>query len=128
FGYEFQKRIKLYALNSFKASFGYLWKESIRKEHELNVTSINFVSPNGVTPLYREQMDADPTGTLAKVIEKQLIFGPTYSFTFTNTMRKRKPNTFYYKGSADVAGTLAGLVTGANVKSGDTVKIFDVAF
>lgn len=127
-GYEFQKRQQLYALNSFKASFGYLWKESIRKEHELNVTQINFVSPNGVTDLYRERMAADSTGTLAKVIEKQLIFGPTYSYTYTNTMRKRKKNTFYYKGSADVAGTIAGLVTGANVKQGDTVKIFDVAF
>lgn len=127
-GYEFQKRMQLYALNSFKASFGYLWKESVRKEHELNVTSINFVSPNGITDLYRERMEADDTGTLAKVIEKQLIFGPTYSFTYTNTMRKRKPNTFYYKGSADVAGTIAGLVTGANVKQGDTVRVFDVAF
>lgn len=127
-GYEFQKRIKLYALNSFKASFGYLWKESVRKEHELNVTQINFVSPNGVTDLYREQIAQDQTGTLSKVIEKQLIFGPTYSFTYTNTMRKRKLNTFYYKGSADVAGTIAGLVTGANVKKGDTIKIFDVPF
>jgi outer membrane protein assembly factor BamA len=100
----------------------------VRKEHELNVTQINFVSPNGVTDLYRQQMLEDETGTLAKVIEKQLIFGPTYSYTYTNTMRKHKKNTFYYKGSADVAGTIAGLVTGANVKRGDTVKIFDVAF
>jgi outer membrane protein insertion porin family len=127
-GYEFQKRMQLYALNSFKASFGYLWKENVRKEHELNVTQLNFVSPNGVTDLYRQQMEEDQTGTLAKVIEKQLTFGPTYSFTYTNTMRKRKKNTFYYKGSADVAGTIAGLVTGANVKQGDTVRIFDVAF
>lgn len=127
-GYEFQKRMKLYALNSFKASFGYLWKEDIRKEHELNVTQINFVSPNGITPEYREQMEADSTGTLARVIEKQLIFGPTYSYTFTNTMRKRRINTFYYKASFDVAGTIAGLVTGANAKKGDTIKIFDVPF
>lgn len=127
-GYEFQKRIKLYALNSFKASFGYLWKEDIRKEHEFNVTQINFVSPNGVTDLYREQIAQDQTGTLAKVIDKQLIFGPNYSFTLTNTMRKRKRHTFYYKGSLDVAGTFAGLLSGANVKQGDTVKVFDVAF
>ena len=128
FGYEFQKRMKLYALNSFKASFGYLWKENIRKEHELNVTQINYVSPNGISDLYRQQIEDDETGTLAKVIEKQLIFGPTYSFTYTNTMRRHKKNTFYYKGSADLAGTIAGLVTGANVKKGDTVRIFDVAF
>ncbi|RZJ31864.1 MAG: hypothetical protein EOO48_00735 [Flavobacterium sp.] len=127
-GYEFQKRIKLYALNSFKGSFGYLWKEDIYREHELNVTQINYVSPNGVSEEYMQKMAADPTGTLAKVIEKQLIFGPTYSYTFTNTMRKRKVNTFYYKGSLELAGTLAGLITGANVKQGDTVRLFNVPF
>jgi outer membrane protein insertion porin family len=127
-GYEFQKRMQLYALNSFKTSFGYLWKENIRKEHELNVTQINYVSPNGVTDLYKQQIEEDETGTLEKVIEKQLIFGPTYSFTYTNTMRKRKLNTFYYKGSVDVAGTIAGLVSGANVKKGDTIKIAGVPF
>ena len=31
--YEYQNRIKLYALNSIKPSFGYLWKNNIRKEH-----------------------------------------------------------------------------------------------
>jgi outer membrane protein insertion porin family len=125
-GYEFQKRIQLYALNSFKTSFGYIWKENIRKEHELNVTEINYVSPNGVTDLYRQEIEENPS--LEKVIEKQLIFGPTYSYTFTNTMRKRQINTFYYKGGLSLAGTIAGLITGANVKKGDTVTIANVPF
>ena len=65
---------------------------------------------------------------LRKVIEKQLIFGPTYSYTYTNTLQKRKKNTFYYKGSIDLAGNIAGLVSGANVQKGDTIKLFDVPF
>ena len=32
-GYEFQKRMKLYSLNSFKTSFGYLFKEFRYKIH-----------------------------------------------------------------------------------------------
>jgi len=127
-GYEFQKREKLYALNSFKASFGYLWKENIRKEHQLNITEINYVSPTGVTELYRQQIAEDITGTLQKVIDKQLIFGPTYSYTYTNTMRTNKKHTIYYKGAVDVVGTIAGLATGANVKKGDTTKVLGVAF
>ncbi|TGD59519.1 translocation and assembly module lipoprotein TamL [Flavobacterium humi] len=125
-GYEFQKREQLYALNSFKGSFGYLWKENIRKEHQLNITDIHYVSPNNVTNLYKEQIAVNPT--LAKVIEKQLIFGPTYSYTYTNTMETAKKHTIYYKGTLDVAGTLAGLISGANVKKGDTTKVFGVAF
>lgn len=124
--YEYQNREKLYSLNSFRGSFGYLWKEDITKEHQLNVTDITFVSPTNVTDLYRQQIVDNPS--LEKVIEKQLIFGPSYSYTFTNTMRKRRKHTFYYKGSVDLSGTLAGLFTGANIKKGDTIKLFDVPF
>lgn len=122
--YEFQNRTQLYSLNSFNASFGYLWRESIRKEHQLNVMDITYVSPNNVTPEYQEDIDEDPA--LGKIIEKQLIFGPTYSYTYTNTMQKRKKNTFYFNGELDLAGNITGLITGANIKKKDTVKIFDV--
>lgn len=124
--YEYQNRRKLYSLNSFTAQFGYLWKEDARKEHELNVTEITYVSPTNVSDEYKQSMIETPA--LAKVIEKQLIFGPTYTFTFTNAMRKWKRHTFFYKGSVDLAGTVAGLVTGADVTKGDTVKIFNVPF
>ncbi|HYD92101.1 MAG TPA: BamA/TamA family outer membrane protein, partial [Flavobacterium sp.] len=50
------------------------------------------------------------------------------SYMYTNTMRKRRKHTFYYKGSLDLAGNIAGLVTGANVKQGDTTKVLGVAF
>ena len=125
-GYEFQNRIKLYSLQTFKGSFGYLWKESEQKEHLFNVTEITYASPQNVTPLYQEQILGNPS--LGKVIEKQLIFGPTYSFTFTNTLERRKKNTFYYKGTIDLAGNVAGLVTGANIRKGDTIKLFNVPF
>ncbi|HQZ24267.1 MAG TPA: BamA/TamA family outer membrane protein [Flavobacterium sp.] len=124
--YEYQNRTQLYALNSFKTSFGYLWKDNIRKEHQLNVVDITYVSPNNVTAEYEEDILEDPA--LGKVIEKQLIFGPTYSYTFTNTMQKRKKNTFYFNGEVDLAGNVTGLATSANVKQGDTIKIFDVPF
>ncbi|MDI6050042.1 BamA/TamA family outer membrane protein [Flavobacterium sp. XS2P24] len=125
-GYEFQNRTKLYSLQTFKGSFGYLWKENERKEHLFNVTEITYASPENVTALYQEQILKNES--LGKVIEKQLIFGPTYSYTYTNTLQKRKKNTFYYKGSIDLAGNVAGLVSGANVRKGDTIKLFDVPF
>lgn len=125
-GYEYQARTRLYGLNSFKASFGYVWKENVRKEHRLNVMDINYVSPFNVSDLYREQMEINPN--LARIIERQLIFGPTYTFTYTNTMQESRKHTFYYQGHTDLAGNVTGLVTGADIDSGDPVKIFDVPF
>jgi len=122
--YEFQNRTQLYSLNSFNASFGYLWRENRRKEHQLNVMDITYVSPNNVTPEYLAEIEKDES--LGKVIEKQLIFGPVYQYTYTNTMQKRKKNTIYFNGELDLAGNVTGLLTGANIKKKDTVKIFDV--
>lgn len=130
--YEYQNRQKLYSLNSFKANFGYLWKDNPRVEHQLMVTDINYVSPTNVSAEYLQRIaeDKELSGNaispLEKVIEKQLIFGPTYSYTYTNTMQKRKRNTFYYKGSLELAGTVAGLVSGGD--SSDPSKIFNIPF
>lgn len=125
-GYEFQNRVKLYSLNTFKGSFGYLWKEEIRKEHQLNVIDITYVNSFNVSDLYRRQIDSIPS--LARVIEKQLIFGPTYSFTFTNTTETSKTHTFYYKGSIDLSATITGLIKNGNVQRGDTATILNVPY
>lgn len=124
-GYEFQNRTQLYTLNNFTASFGYLWKENARKEHELKVIDITLVSPANVTDLYRSQIKGNPY--LQRAVQEQLIFGPTYSYTYTNTMLP-KTNTMYYKGTLDLAGNITGLVTGANVKKGKQKEIFGVPF
>jgi hypothetical protein len=44
----------------------------------------------------------------------------------TPTRYKKRKNT-YYKGTIDLAGN-AGLVSGANIRKGDTIKLFDVPF
>ncbi|ASW75912.1 hypothetical protein IQ37_08170 [Chryseobacterium piperi] len=124
-GYEFQNRTQLYTLNNFTASFGYVWKENARKEHELKVIDITLVSPANVTSLYRTQIENSPY--LQRAIEKQLIFGPTYSYTYTNTMLPQT-NTIYYKGTVDLAGNITGLITGANARKGKQKEIFGVPF
>lgn len=125
-GYEYQVRQQLYTLASAKGSFGYLWKENVRKEHQFTVLDVNYVRPTNVSELYKQEILGNRA--LGRVIERQLIFGPTYSYTYTNTMQTAKKNTFYYKGTLDLAGTAAGLISGANVRKGDTVKIFGVPF
>ena len=112
-GYEFQNRTKYYTLNNFTGSFGYVWKENARKEHDLKVIDITLVSPANVTEEYMIKSANNPA--MRRIVDKQLIFGPTYSYTYTNTMLP-KTNTIYYKGTLDLAGNITGLVTGADVK------------
>ncbi|MBW3519749.1 BamA/TamA family outer membrane protein [Flavobacterium sp. NKUCC04_CG] len=125
-GYEFQNRTKLYALHSFKGSFGYLWKEDIKKEHELNIIDINYVSPEKVSDLYQQEIVDNPS--LQHVLDKQLIFGPKYSYTYTNTMQKFKKNTIYYKGILDLSANLTGLLMKASEEDGEQKSILGVPF
>lgn len=125
-GYEYQNRTQLYSLQTFKASFGYLWKENERKDHELNISEITFASPSNVTDLYNSKILANPA--LQKVIDKQLIFGPTYAFTYSNMMQKNKKHTIYNRASADLSANLTGIFMSANQKEGDIKKIFGVPF
>ncbi|GEN68099.1 translocation and assembly module lipoprotein TamL [Chryseobacterium rhizosphaerae] len=124
-GYEFQNRTKYYTLNNFTGSFGYIWKENARKEHELKVIDITLVSPQKVTAAYDSISKINPA--MGRIVQKQLIFGPTYSYTYTNTMLPRT-NTFYYKGTLDLAGNITGLVTGANAKKDKQKEIFGIPF
>jgi outer membrane protein insertion porin family len=125
-GFEYQNRSQLYSLNTFRGSFGYLWKENTRKEHQLKLTEITYTNSSSVTPLYKEQIKQNQS--LQRVIDKQLIFGPSYSYTYTTTAETQKKNTIYYKGQVDLAGTIFGLFKKGDVLNGDTARIFQVPF
>lgn len=123
--YEYQLRTKLYALQTFNSSFGYLWKENERKEHHLNVLNVAFTSSNNVSDLYKSQIADNPS--LQRVIDKQLILGTTYSYTYTNTMVKNKKNNIYFRGSVDLSGNSTSLFLGAN-DSNNPKSILGVPF
>lgn len=124
-GYEFVLRTRWYNLHNFNASLGYTWKENIRKEHELKLIDATLVAPQNVSEAYLEYTVDKPY--LARAVEKQLIYGPTYAYTYTTTMLP-KTNTIYYRGFLDLAGNITGLLTGANAKKGDQKNIFGVPF
>jgi len=129
-GYEYQKRTELYTMHNFNAAFGYLWKENILKEHDLKVIDIVFITPETISEKYKKDMNDESNANAAalrRVVEKQLIFGPVYSYTFTNTMLPKK-HTMYYKGSADLSANLTGLISGANVNEGNEKTVLGVAF
>jgi len=123
--YEYQLRTQLYSLKTFNSSFGYLWKENEKKEHNLSLLNIAYASPNNVSELYQSQIAENPS--LQKVIDKQLIFGSTYSYTYTNTMLKNIRNNIYFKAGIDLSGNSMALLMGANDYN-NPKSIFGVPF
>jgi outer membrane protein assembly factor BamA len=124
--YDILNRTKLFSMNSFSFNFGYNWKENARKEHELIPFNITYVNPVNVTDEYLDA--AKQNSTLLRAVEKQFILGSTYSFTFNNVLGTQPANGFYFNGVVDLSGNIAGLLTNANVKKRDTVKIWNAPF
>ena len=126
-GYDVLARQKLFTLNSFRGEFGYVWKENIRKEHQLNLISINYVQPLNVNKKYRDSIDQKPL--LKRAIQEQFIIGSNYNFNYNQLVDKEKYATgMYFNGLLDLSGNLVGLINKGNVSKGDTARLFGVPF
>jgi outer membrane protein insertion porin family len=105
--YQLVSRGSLYNLNSFKAEFGYNWKENQHKEHTFNPISINYVKP---TIADREGLrDSLFSIGLRNILEPQFIIGSNYNFTYTNQMDDYRRNNTYFNGSIETGGNVWGL-------------------
>jgi len=125
-GYEQLNRSTLYTLNSFKAQYGYSWKEYIRKEHQLNPISITYVNPINITQLYRDSTLRNPT--LARITDRQFIIGSTYNYNYNQLLGSTNQTGLYFNGLLDIAGNILGLVTGANWKTNATINFLGSPF
>ncbi|HVG41104.1 MAG TPA: BamA/TamA family outer membrane protein, partial [Chitinophagaceae bacterium] len=126
-GYDILNRPKLYSVNSFRLALGYLWKESIEKQHEFYPISINYVQPLNVTKQYRDSIRKYPY--LRRVVDSQFILGSTYQYTFNQLATGvQKINSFYFNGSVDISGNVAGLLMGADATAGKQKRLFNARF
>jgi outer membrane protein assembly factor BamA len=124
-GYELFNRTDQYTLNSFKLNVGYVWKEHITKEHQLNLISVNYVHPLNITPEFQAELNGNIT--LQRSIEKQFIIGTNYNYNYNSQVRpNRKTHNLYLNANVDVSGNLVGLITGA--KASNRQLIFKVPF
>ncbi len=124
--YDILNKRKLYSLNSFRFSYGYNWKENIKKEHQLNPVAITYVQPLNVTQQYEDSVKNNPT--LAKTIEKQFILGTTYNYNYNGLIVDKPGGSIYLNGNLDLSGNIAGLLSGADIKNNKPVSIAGAQF
>jgi outer membrane protein assembly factor BamA len=106
-------RDTVYSLVSFKAEFGYNWKESARKEHNLNPISVNLVQPTERDSAALATLFLKTPG-LENTLEEQFIVGSNYNFTYSNQLEDRRRNTTYFFGGIETGGNLWGAFVSKN--------------
>ncbi|MEJ7646320.1 MAG: BamA/TamA family outer membrane protein [Chryseolinea sp.] len=117
-GFNFQNRVNYYRLNSLNAGYGYIWRESEAKSHELYIADISYVRTDKKSEEFVSRVNANPV--LAASFADQFIIGTKYSYTVNTQLRedpmdkyeKRKfrVHNFYFNGNVDIAGNLLSLV------------------
>lgn len=126
-GYEFYNQSQQYTLNSIKASFAYVWRQSVIKEHTLEILRVNLVNPTHIDSLYQLQLDTNIV--LARSIEKAFIIGPTYNFNLNTQLRpNHDKNNYYFNGNIDLSANLLGILSGANINSGKQKVLFNIPY
>ncbi|HUR66610.1 MAG TPA: BamA/TamA family outer membrane protein [Chitinophagaceae bacterium] len=126
-GYDILNRKRLYTLNSYRLEYGFSWKKTLRRVHELSPIAITYAEPLNVTDDYKT-LQANIPG-LERAIEPQFILGSRYQFIYNAFADNAQPRrSWYFSGVVDLSGNIAGLITGANIKKGDTVKFGTVPF
>ena len=126
-GYDLLTRQKLYTLTSYRMALGYIWKESIQKEHTLYPISIQYVQPSKVTQIYLDSLKSNPT--LGKAIDTQFILGGTYNYLYNSLVRRQYDNGIYFNALLDLSGNIAGMFTKGTVKKGGKEgRIFGAPF
>lgn len=127
-GYSIINRSGAYNLSSINGSFGYSWKQNTHKSHELNLINVTYVKPRNVDTSYTNSIEVTQNPTLKHVIDPQFTFGPSYSYTYTNTTETFRTNSVYYNGRVSTSGMLAGLIMGADTVGGNPKSLFGTHF
>jgi outer membrane protein assembly factor BamA len=126
-GYDIINRRNLYTVNSFRFNYGYSWKESIQKQYEFNPIAITYAQPVNVTSVYDSLIRLDTL--LARAVEEQLILGSNWEYNYNPLVSGQlRSNAYYLNALVDLSGNIAGLLSGADYKSGKQVSIAKVPF
>ncbi|MBC7485663.1 MAG: BamA/TamA family outer membrane protein [Cytophagaceae bacterium] len=109
--YNFTRRVNYFDLTSLRFGFGYSWKESLAKTHELMPLNINLFRIRNVSDYFMSFIETNEG--LRRKYEDQLIAGITYSYTYNEQVYPEKKNQFYINFSADISGNTVALLSDA---------------
>jgi outer membrane protein assembly factor BamA len=127
--YNFLSRVGYFDMRSINFVYGYKWKESALKEHELNPVNLNITNVTRQTEEFKSLLEANPY--IKKSYEEQFIPGALYSFDYNEQVRANKKNQFHSNITAESAGnlfSLAAIARGKSISPEDPQRLFGLVY
>jgi outer membrane protein assembly factor BamA len=117
FGYENRPEYERWLTNM---SFGYDWKESDKKRHQIFPFDWSLINVR-LSPEFEQELAAEPNDRIKYQYTDNLITAIRYSFTYNTQDIRKIQNFFYFKGNAETAGNL--LNAGSSIFNANTDSI-----
>lgn len=109
-GYDLMIRNTLFRLHTFRAGYGFNWKEDARKEHEFFPFNITYVRADTLNTDSASQIN------FSNLLFNGIIIGPRYTYTYntrgTGSIHK---HDFYFTGEIDLSGNILGWAQGTSL-------------
>jgi outer membrane protein assembly factor BamA len=97
--------------------FGYTWKESEQKLHQIFPFDWSIVNVQ-LTPEFQQELEDEPNDRIKNQYTDNLITAIRYSFTYNSQDIRKIQNFFYFRGNLETAGNILNL--GSNVFDANT--------
>jgi len=101
-GISLLQRVNYFSMDVIHTSFGYQWRESLQKDHSLDLFSVNFAKLLSTTPAFNTLLIENPF--LKKSFQEQFIIGSDYTFTYNSQLGAPHANQFYFSANLNPAG------------------------
>lgn len=109
-GYDLMIRNTLFRLHTFRAGYGFSWKEDARKEHEFFPFNITYVNADTLNKDSISQIN------FSNLLFNGIIIGPRYTYTFnTRGTGEIHKHDFYFTGEIDLSGNILGWAQGTSL-------------
>ncbi len=109
-GYELLRKQLFYTKNLMHARYDFTWKPNRNTSFTFAPFSVSYLRASNVSDSFYKQAAISPS--LLLNINSEAILGTYFSYTYSPS-RARDRNKWIFSASLDVAGNVAGLVTGA---------------
>lgn len=119
-GIDYMRRTQLYTINSYSASFGYVWNANAWVTHHIEPIKINYVKIGKRSEQFDSILDGNPF--LKRSFEQQFIAGLNYTFTYNELNNPNRKGRLYARFNFDLAGNTVSLF--GKEQEGDSTESF----
>ncbi|MDX2002216.1 MAG: BamA/TamA family outer membrane protein [Chitinophagales bacterium] len=127
--YNYLRRIDYYTVNTTSLSYGYDWRQSSTRRHQINVFNFSLIRVKDASEAFLEILARSQT--LRSNFTEQFIIGSTYTYLWSNKALNKRYGSFDFRGDVEIAGNLVhGINSLVHLKDNASLpyKIFNIPY